>query len=65
MSKNDDITKLRDKIAIAAMQAIISKSPFEHTPPGEVEHKMQSTAIGAYLYADYMIKARNCDLSEL
>jgi len=65
MAKNDDLTKLRDKIAIAAMQAIISKSPFECTPPNEVERKLQSTAIGAYLYADYMIKARNCDLSEL
>lgn len=52
--------KLRDKIAIAAMAAIITKAPLHKSFDGDMEEqdRVDSIAIGAYFYADAMIKAR-------
>lgn len=52
--------KLRDKIAIAAMAAIISKAPLVESFIGDSDEKKRGDAIatGAYFYADAMLKAR-------
>lgn len=48
---------LRDYFAAQAMQAIIAKSPFQAEPQSfEVHYK---TAMGAYEYADMMLKVRD------
>ena len=52
--------KLRDKIAIAAMAAIISKAPLRESFTDDIdEHdRVDAIAAGAYFYADAMLKAR-------
>ena len=54
------VEKLRDKIAIAAMAAIITKAPlcedFEGDPDGQ--ESIDAIATGSYAYADAMLKAR-------
>lgn len=47
---------LRDEFAMAAMLAIISKIPFQEFP--EDWSPYEKTAIGAYDYADAMLKER-------
>ena len=48
---------LRDYFASKAMQAIISKTPFLEFPEDFQPH--EKTAIGAYEYADAMLKERS------
>lgn len=47
---------IRDYFAAKAMQSIIAKIPFEEFP--EDFSPYEKTAIGAYDYADAMLKAR-------
>jgi hypothetical protein len=53
----DNYLTLRDRFAIAAMNAIISKTPFQEFPKDFKPH--EKTAIGAYEYADAMLEERN------
>jgi hypothetical protein len=47
---------LRDHFAGLAMAAIIAKIPFQEFPPDWTPY--EKTALGAYSYADAMLKAR-------
>ena len=50
--------KLRDQIAIAAMAAIIRKTPFGVVEEYGSVDVFSPTACGAYSYADEMLKRR-------
>tara|TARA_R110000744_G_scaffold86109_1_gene168330 strand:- start:188 stop:430 length:243 start_codon:yes stop_codon:yes gene_type:complete len=49
---------LRDHFAGLAMQAIISKAPYDTYVEADYIETEKLTAAGAYSYADAMIKAR-------
>ncbi len=50
---------LRDAFALSAMAAIIGKAPFEDVAISEeTDAKVAAIAVGAYHYADAMLKAR-------
>lgn len=50
---------LRDAFALSALAAIISKAPFEDNLYLDIiKSKTASIAVGAYCYADAMLKAR-------
>ena len=50
---------LRDHFAGLAMAAIITKIPFQEFPPDWTPY--EKTALGAYSYADAMLKAREAE----
>ncbi len=50
---------LRDHFAGLAMAAIIAKIPFQEFPPDWTPY--EKTALGAYSYADAMLKAREAE----
>lgn len=56
---NKEIEDLRDDIAIIAMQALIRKSPNKTLSANDHDDLARSTALGAYGYADAMLKVRN------
>lgn len=47
---------LRDRFAMAALTAIVTKSPFLESPPDFSIH--EKSALGAYEYADAMLANR-------
>jgi hypothetical protein len=53
---------LRDEIAIAAMQAMINKTPYiledDNATSEEVDERYSGISYSAYLYADAMLKER-------
>jgi len=53
-----DGMSLRDYFAAKAMQSIIAKSPYEINSYEESKNKIEVCAIGSYVYADAMLKAR-------
>lgn len=58
MSAFEEGKTLRDEFAMAAMAAIISKTPWVIYPNGESVDHTGPTARGAYDYADAMLEAR-------
>lgn len=64
MSHNDDDVRLRDQLAIAAMQALITNAGLYKTyldaneEHPDSKYKMERIAIVAYKVADEMRKAR-------
>jgi hypothetical protein len=55
--RQDGGMTLRDYFAGQAMQALITKTPVGSAPPG-ITNRNKATAVGAYDYADAMLRAR-------
>lgn len=53
------IKSLRDEFAMAALSAIVAKLPLQEKPRGANKDWEYKIALGAYSYADAMIRARN------
>jgi hypothetical protein len=52
------VKTLRDEFAMADLVAIIGKTPFQQVPIGDVSEIVHPYVIGAYAYADAMMKQR-------